>query len=274
MVLACAIIDIVLGLVNAMEMMTFNPHNSQISLYGLADWYRFLNLGYQLPVVGGSDKMAAASLLGGVRTYTQLGDRPFTYDHWMEATQAGHTFVTVGPLVDMAVEETSPGGQVALPDSGGTVTVTWHAESVRAPIRAVEVVVGGEPVDVYHPDDALAARGSVDVKVDKSTWIAVRVRGGYIDHPNDNVAAHTSTVQVLCGKQPVYVPQDALDVLKQIEGAIAFVDTIAPRPEADAYRRLRLTLESAWNTLHQRMHDEGNYHEHSPLHDHVEHHDH
>ena len=56
--------DIVLGLVNAIEMMTFNPFNAQISPYGLADWYRFLNLGYQLPVVGGSDKMDAASLFG------------------------------------------------------------------------------------------------------------------------------------------------------------------------------------------------------------------
>ncbi len=69
--------DIVLGLVNAVEMMTFTPYDIQIRPYGLADWYRYLNLGYNLPVVGGSDKMSAAALLGGVRTYTQLGERSF-----------------------------------------------------------------------------------------------------------------------------------------------------------------------------------------------------
>ena len=53
--------DIVLGLVHAIEMMTFNPYNAQVNPYGLADWYRFQNLGYQIPLVAGSDKMAASS---------------------------------------------------------------------------------------------------------------------------------------------------------------------------------------------------------------------
>ena len=268
--------DIVLGLVHAMEMMTFNPHEAQINPYGIADWYRFLNLGYHLPVVGGSDKMRASSLLGGVRTYTQLGDRDFTYENWMQATRAGHTFVTVGPLVDMDVEGCAPGSQLKLPDSSGTVSVSWQAESVRVPIRAVEVIVGGETVDVHRPDNPMAARGTCEVQVSASTWIGVRVRGRYgaDDNRHDDIAAHTSVVQLLCGKQPIYAPKQALDVLKQIEGAIAFVDTIAPRPEADAYRKLRLTLESAWSRLHRRMHDAGDYHEHSPLHDHAEHHEH
>ena len=265
--------DIVLGLVHAMEMMTFNPYDAQINPYGIADWYRFLNLGYQLPVVGGSDKMAAASLLGGVRTYTQLGDREFTYENWMEATRQGHTFVTVGPLVDMTVEGQCPGSQMRLPASGGTLTVQWHAESVRVPIDAVEVVVGGDTIAVDHPDNPMAVSGTTEIQVMNSTWVAVRIRGSYNER-NDDIAAHTSCVQIFCGNAPIYAPKDALNVLKQIEGAIAYVDTIAPRPEADAYRQLRLTLESAWNAMHQRMHHQGNYHEHSPLHDHAEHHEH
>ena len=265
--------DIVLGLVHAMEMMTFNPYDAQINPYGIADWYRFLNLGYQLPVVGGSDKMAASSLLGGVRTYTQLGDRDFTYENWMEATRQGHTFVTVGPLVDLEVEGQSPGSQLNLPASGGTLTVQWRAESVRVPIHAVEVVIGGDTVEVHHPENSMASSGTTEVKVKGSTWIALRIRGSYGGREED-IAAHTSSVRVLCDKQPVYAPKDALSVLKQIEGAIAYVDTIASRPEANAYRQLRLTLESAWHALHQRMHQRGHYHEHSPIHDHAEHHEH
>ena len=37
--------DIVLGLIHAIEMMTFNPFDAQINPYGIADWYRYLNLG-------------------------------------------------------------------------------------------------------------------------------------------------------------------------------------------------------------------------------------
>ena len=34
--------DIVLGLVHAIEIMTFNPFDWQLSAVGLADWYRYL----------------------------------------------------------------------------------------------------------------------------------------------------------------------------------------------------------------------------------------
>ena len=120
--------DIVLGLVHALEMSTFNPYEFQLNPYGIADWYRYLNLGYHLPVVGGSDKMSAAMVLGGVRTYAHLGDRPFAYEGWMQAVRGGNTFVTVGPLAELSVEGVAPGGTVQLPASGGTVTVAWKVE--------------------------------------------------------------------------------------------------------------------------------------------------
>ena len=81
--------------------------------------------------------MAAASQLGGVRTYTHLGDREFSYENWMAATKAGHTFVTVGPLAEIQVEGKAPGSRVQLPSSGGTVNVTWEVASVRLPIDQV-----------------------------------------------------------------------------------------------------------------------------------------
>ena len=95
--------------------------NRELNPYGIADWYRYLNLGYQLPIVGGSDKMAASSQLGGVRTYAHLGEREFTYENWMAAVQAGNTFMTIGPLAELTVEGVVPGGQVQLPAGGGRV---------------------------------------------------------------------------------------------------------------------------------------------------------
>jgi hypothetical protein len=271
--------DIVLGVVDAMEMMTFNPllpNNMQVNPYGLADWYRFLNLGYQVPVVGGSDKMAASSLLGGIRTYAHLGARELSYENWMAAVRAGNTFVTVGPLVEMTVEGTVPGGQVQLPAGGGAVSVSWRVESVAMPITAVEIVVGGlaaETVTVDSGAEPWQANGHCDLTVTGSTWIAVRVRGSYHGRP-EQVAAHTSAVQVVVGGQPLFVEQDAMRVLEQIEGAMAYVDTLAPRPEALRFKQLRATLESAYNRLHQRLHRGGVFHRHSPLHQHDAPHEH
>ncbi len=267
--------DIVLGVVNAMEMMTFNPlnpNNMQVSPYGLADWYRYLNLGYQVPVVGGSDKMSASSLLGGIRTYAQLGERELSYANWMAAVRAGNTFVTVGPLAALTVEGVAPGGQLTLPAGGGTVAVSWRVESATVPIAAVEIVVGGLTAETVTIDGTATAgewqaTGHCTVPIKASTWIALRVRGSYHGRP-DQIAAHTSAIQLLVGGQALFATKDAMAVLEQIEGAMAYVDTIAPRPEAQRFKQMRATLESAYNRLHQRLHQSGTFHRHTPLHTH------
>jgi hypothetical protein len=259
--------DVVLDLIHAIEMMTFNPHQNQIGPYGLADWYRFLNIGHQIPICGGSDKMSASSLLGGIRTYAHLGEREFGYGSWMEAVRAGNTFVTVGPLIEFAVNGQPAGRTIELPASGGTVDVTWTVESVRVPIEQVEVVVGGLVAEQVDGCGKLSVSGSASVRVSESTWIALRVRGSLRGRPGD-IAAHSSAVMVTVGDAPVFRKPDAVAVLEQIEGAIAFVDTIAARPEAMRYKALRGTLEAAHNRLHGRLHRQGVAHLHTPLHRH------
>ena len=262
--------DIVLGLVHAIEMMTFNPFDGQITPYGLLDWYRYLNLGYQIPVVGGSDKMSAASLLGGIRTYAHLGAREFTYENWMDAVKAGNTFVTVGPLLELQVEGQAPGSTLELPAGGGKINVSWRVESAAMPLQKAEVVLGGFAVAERTLDGALSASGSQEIQISESTWIALRVRGSHAGKRGD-IAAHSSCVQIrVDGKRP-FRRDDAIAVLEQIEGALAFVDTLAPRPQARRFKKIRASIEAAHNRLHQLMHRQGIYHEHSPLHTHDEH---
>ena len=262
--------DIVLGLVHAIEMMTFNPFSAQITPYGLLDWYRYLNLGYQIPVVGGSDKMGADALLGGIRTYAHLGAREFTYENWMDAVKAGNTFVTVGPLLELAVEGYSPGQQLDLPVGGGTVGLSWRAESAALPIDKVEVVVDGFCAEEYSIGGELKAEGSCDISIRESTWIALRVRGSHAGRAGE-IAAHSSSIQVrVAGARP-FKREDAMAVLEQIEGALAYIDTLATRSEAQQYKRVRASVAAAHNRLHQLMHRQGIYHEHNPLHEHGEH---
>ena len=262
--------DIVLGLVHAIEMMSFNPFETQITPYGLLDWYRYLNLGYQIPVVGGSDKMNASSLLGGIRTYAQLGEREFTYENWMASVKAGNTFVTVGPLLELDVEGLAPGSRLDLPAGGGTLDVSWRVASAALPIERVEVVVGGFAVEEQSFDGVLAAEGNCAVSIGESTWIALRVRGSHAGRQGE-IAAHSSCVQARVDGARPFKRADAIAVLEQIEGAIAFVDTLAPRPEAQQFKKIRATIEAAHNRLHQLMHRQGIYHEHNPLHEHGEH---
>jgi hypothetical protein len=258
--------DLVLGLVDAVELMSFNGQldPQPLSPYGLADWYRHLNLGYHTPLVGGSDKMSASSLLGGIRTYAQLGERELSYEAWMDAVRAGDTFVTVGPLVSLTVEGVRPGGRVELPASGGRVTAEWQLQSLVGDAARVELMCGGEVV-AERAVDGTSAEGHAEVAVSDSTWIALRVRGGYHGRSGD-VVAHTSAVLVPVAGRPHFRAHDAADVLDQIQGAIAYVDTLATRADVRRHQRLRTYLEGAYTRLHQRLHAEGTYHHH-PLHD-------
>ena len=64
---------------------------------------------------------------------------------------------------------------------------------------------------------------------------------------------------------------DAVTILEQIEGAMAYLDTVGTRAEDVAYKRMRLVLESAHRTIHNRMHRQGHYHDHTVVTDHAEH---
>jgi flagellar basal body rod protein FlgC len=65
---------------------------------------------------------------------------------------------------------------------------------------------------------------------------------------------------------------DAVTILEQIEGALAYLDSVGTRAEDRAYRRMRLVIETAHRSLHNRLHQAGHFHEHTPATDHAEHH--
>jgi hypothetical protein len=190
----------------------------------------------------------------------------------MDAIRAGNTFATIGPLTALAVEGVVPGGKVGLPTGGGTVQIEWQVESLRVPIEAVEIVAGGLIEEVVTVGGQLSAQGHTELRVQRSTWVALRVRGSYRGN-KDHIAAHTSAVQVVVDGSDLFSEPDAMAVLDQIQGAMAYVDTIAPRADARRFRELRATLEAAYNRLHQRMHAAGIYHRHI-LHDPAEPHEH
>ena len=70
---------------------------------------------------------------------------------------------------------------------------------------------------------------------------------------------------------PLLAAADAVTILEQIEGALAYLDTVGTRAEERAYKRMRLVLTSAHRSLHNRLHAMGYFHGHTPLTDHAEH---
>ena len=104
----------------------------------------------------------------------------------------------------------------------------------------VDLVVNGEireSVAVAPGEQA----GHWSVQLDRSAWLALLVRGHYADKP-EIIAAHSSPVMVDVEGSPLLAAADAVTILEQIEGALAYLDTVGTRAEDVAYKRMRLVL--------------------------------
>jgi hypothetical protein len=273
--------SIILGEIDAVEMTSWEDHYSGIDPYSLSDWYRYLNCGYLVPAVGGTDKMAAVTAVGTVRTYAHLDPQTeFSYETWKETVRRGETFVTYGPLLDFQVAGRPMGSRLNLSAGGGTLDVTWQVASVTIPISRVELVVNGE-IRESQATPPEGSHGHWSVRVEKSCWLALLVRGQFPStlrlspepiegHPepvggqskDEIIAAHSSPVMVMVEGSPILAAADAVTILDQIEGTLVYLDTVGTRAEDRTYKRMRLALESAHRTLHNRMHQQGHYHEH------------
>ncbi len=262
---------LVTGAADAVEMTAWGNLYGGISPYSLADWYRYLNNGYLIAAVGGTDKMSATTAVGTIRTYARLDpDRPFTYEAWKQAVRSARTFATYGPLLDFSVEGQEPGSRISMDGTGGKVAVHWRVATATVPLSRVELVVNGEIREsrqVKRDRD----EGYWTVKLDRSSWLALLVRGHYRDKP-EIIAAHSSPVMVDLAGSRFFAAPDAVSILQQIEGALAYLDTVGTRAEARALKRMRLLLTSAHRSLHNRLHQRGRYHNHTPVEDHSEHH--
>jgi hypothetical protein len=255
---------LVSGDVDAVEMTSWGELYAGIDPYSLSDWYRYLNCGYLVAAVGGTDKMSADTAVGTVRTYAHLSPGElFTYDSWKSAVRRAETFVTYGPLLDFAVEGQPAGTHIHLPSSGGTLEITWRVASVTVPMTRLDLIVNGEIRESAAIDPQEAA-GSWSVRMGQSAWLALLVRGQYPEKP-EIIAAHSSPVMVDVDGSPLLAAADAVTILEQIEGALAYLDVIGTRAEERAYKRMRLVLASAHRSLHNRLHQQGYYHAHPVL---------
>ncbi|MGH3501763.1 MAG: CehA/McbA family metallohydrolase [Nocardioidaceae bacterium] len=198
----------------------------------LTEYYRYLNCGYQLPLVGGTDKMSSAVPVGLYRTYARLRpDEELTYEGWCRAVRAGRTFLSGGPLLTFAVDGRESGDTVEL-TGPGTVAVNASVQSIF-PLRSLEIVCNGEVVAA-----ATSAEGareftlSEELRVGGHAWVACRAFGTdhHLDEWGRQVFAHTSPVYVSCGGPWGMVDPDGARYIRSlVEGTRDYVRNTAVR---------------------------------------------
>ena len=252
--------DVVLGKIDAVEMRpSFDEHFSHVVVL---DWYRYLNCGYRLPVVGGTDKMGAYMAIGAERTYAYLGQEEFNFANWAKAVRRGNTFMTSGPLLLFQVDGHTPGDEITLGAGGGTVEVKAEATSF-VPIHRVEIVMNGRVVATR--ENAAGTRQMIlqeKIQVPGPGWLAARCvsRLGPVTTWEFLVCAHTSPVYVAVPGQELFSSPAASYFLTLIEGSETYLDNLAIQADPERMARIRKTLVDAREHLHRRLHAHGAKH--------------
>jgi hypothetical protein len=160
----------------------------------LGDWYRLLNCGLRVPLVGASGKDSNAVALGACRTYARVavGETP-SYAAWIDAVRAGRTFVTNGPILTLTVDGLGPGTVLQVPEGGRTARVRVEGRGV-VPIDRVETLLNGVVVA-----DRQAEVLEAELPVSSGGWLAARCRSA----GGRTICAHTSPVYLQKEGQPL-----------------------------------------------------------------------
>lgn len=203
-----------------------------------AEYYRYLNGGYQLPLVGGTDKMSSDVPVGLYRTYVHIpADEDFTYESWCRNLRAGRTFLSGGPLISLSVDGHAIGDTVELPRGGGVVEVEARVDSIF-PIHGLQLVQAGR---VVGSTESAGGSRTLTVRerlrIDDHTWLAARAGGAdYFDAVRHRdvwgrgAMAHTSPIYVAVGgpwnRRDAKVAEYMMTL---IHGSLSYIDTMLPR---------------------------------------------
>ncbi len=220
-----ALADLVLGKVDAFETDLFP--NSPFDV--VPDWYRLLNCGLRVPLVGASGKDSNDIVLGSMRTFARLQPgEELSCKTWIEAVRAGRTFVSNGPLLTLTVAGQGPGTTIALSAETPTVRVRAEAQGTR-PLERLEIVFNGAVVAQAEAAGAPLSTAVIeaDLPVSGSGWLVARCGGTrkIFERPgSQRVFAHTSPVYLAVEGSAPPVDQGVLaQLVEHLDHMLAWV---------------------------------------------------
>ena len=235
---------LVLQKVDAIELLcTIDPFQSPIFAAdvvpelplnsGLRLWYRLLNCGLQVPITAGTDKMGNLVTVGANRVFAKV-DSAFNYANWIEALNAGRTFVSNTPFLLFEINDHVVGDALSIAP-GDTLNIRASVWS-QFPVHFLEVIANGE---VIASQSIAEGESGAQIKVryspSESTWLAARAYRQQTDYLRQGVGmserrnlskaqtelnhyfgtlrpevpfAHSSPIYIYMGERPIYHKDD------------------------------------------------------------------
>ena len=200
------------------------------------EYYRYLNCGYKLPLIGGTDKMSSDVPVGLYRTYTHIPkNEEFTYDSWCKNVALGRTFLSGGPIINLTVENSMIGDELKM-SSPGTIEIEAWTESIF-PVFSLDIIKNGQVVDsIQNKNGTRRLSIKTKIAIDENSWIAARCGGptfydstAHYDGWERGIFAHTSPVYIACksDKWSMFNEKTIEYMLTLVDGSLAYINNKA-----------------------------------------------
>ena len=206
-------LDVPFGLVDFVEILQGGSLYTEL-------WYEFLNLGYQLTPVAGSD-FPYYDQAGAVRSYARV-EGELTARAWYDALERGSAFVTNGPMLTFGINGQEMGSTVSV-GRGDVLTVeaTARVNPDIDVLDRLELVAHGDIVaTVTTPDSEGTLTLHHRLTAGAGVWLAVRAYG---------------KAQAIAHSSPVYV---------EVDGSGSWSTELAPHLVDTMRQRLRRLVDT------------------------------
>lgn len=153
--------------------------------WGFKTYYAYLNCGFRMRPTGGTGSGYHPVPAGFGRVYVQCPGE-FTYEKWIEGLDAGRSFVSTGPMLDVTFNGQPP-GSVIRADGPLSLVVEGQDFSATNNRLVVELVVNGEVIAGLENKTSTSSSSEVPKKfpdrktlgfrhtLTRSSWVAVRL---------------------------------------------------------------------------------------------------
>jgi len=177
-------LDVPMGLVDFVEVLQF-------SQLGTGLLYDFLNMGFKLNPIAGSD-FPYINLPGTERSYVKVIGR-FTPQAWFEGLKNGRTFVTTAPVLYFSVAGKTMGEELSVA-AGESIEINGSARinPDYDQLTRLELVRHGDVLASEHSDNGVESLALQHwLTVNEGSWLALRAYG------KNGSVAHSAPVYVL-----------------------------------------------------------------------------
>ena len=182
-----------------------------------ATFYRYLNVGMQVPFSTGTDWF----IYDYSRAYVPIRGR-VTSNKWLAALRKGESFITNGPIISFTANQRDIGSTIQLESGSNTVQVNATGKG-RTDFKGLELIHNGHivaTVKTQSTDGYFVAKMNTTVDLSEPGWLAVRV-------PIDNnkniydrlIFGHTSPIYFQQNGQSIFDPDVALDLMVEMQQA-------------------------------------------------------